>query len=693
MKKKTKVTLSVLTSLLIGGGIGTAIGYGVWGNHEEKSVETSVDTPADPSAEIPSGSDAVVVDESAEVKPAFRFGLRAEVKRAASTNTITSLTSSNWSNYSDINYINPLVNSAYVKRTATILSDTASESGGSIHYFKLEETDLSKGNLLFLRLRFNSQTKSYPVALGAVNTIDTKCEPVSDNLQGISIYYCIDEEYSGWAKTDRYGDPSFDTDCFDNENTVYCLVNVDKAHCMGVEVGNYNAIEGVDILGSTMLPSNGLTDGQTKDIFVDVDKNYSKDAIISSISAKDLFGQDVPVTVTEGLDTFTPQTIGVYTLKLKATDSYGQTATATLIVHICDYVAPSVTQAKQLTFTADKGQTLKYADLSSYIAVSDNGTSHGSTLTVTYAYDGTAMDTSWTKTFVASDYGTHNVKVTARDGTGNQTEKTFTLKVNDGTAPVIARKDGQAVGSTITIGLSKTFSTSLSDIIQMFKATDNVDGDVSKSLAGVSDKDKNFFANNHKVGSYTLHITAKDKDNNASTQDIPIVISADIPPVFVISDTLVYTDTATPLTTAALAKVVTNGILAKKNVASLSVDASEYIGNEDKPGTYNITYDYTEKEETKSARRLMAPEVKTGSFDLIVKEAEGDDSTKEEENGWTKFWKGVGEFFQKLGNWFRGVFTKFKFDCFITNEDWNLRFGEEGKTETSDKLPAEKASE
>ena len=62
-----------------------------------------------------------------------------------------------------------------------------------------------------------------------------------------------------------------------------------------------------------------------------------------------------------------------------------------------------------------------------------------------------AVNTDWSKTFVAADYGTHNVKVTARMVLEIRSIRPSLWKVNDGTAPVIARKDGQEVGSTITI--------------------------------------------------------------------------------------------------------------------------------------------------------------------------------------------------------------------------------------------------
>jgi hypothetical protein len=420
---------------------------------------------------------------------------------------------------------------------------------------------------------------------------------------------------------------------------------------------------------------SGIKDGQTKELYIDCNNNYTKEQIVSSISAQDLFGVACSVNIISGSDTFNPQNIGVYTLKLQATDSYGQTATATLIVHIVDYDKPVISSKKTLSFTADKGQILKYSDIAStYISITDNGTSHGSSLSYDYTYDNTAIDSSWSKTFVASDYGQHILKVHARDGSGNETTQSFTISVADGTAPVITRKDGQDVSSIISIGVSKTFTMTLADITQMFKATDNVDGDVSSTLTGVSDSDNNFFTNNHKVGSYSLTIKASDKNSNVATQVVSIKIVADIPPVFIIGDTIVYTDTATPLTINQLNSVVTNAILSdKENVSAMVIDDGGYVGNESTAGTYHVTYQYTENATTattKNARRFMAndSDMKTGSFDLVVSDSKNDSDEDKEVNAF------VG-FFQKLKNWFRGVFTKFKFDCFITDKEWNDRFG------------------
>lgn len=429
-------------------------------------------------------------------------------------------------------------------------------------------------------------------------------------------------------------------------------------------------------------PSSSLQSGQTKDIFIDVDSGYTKEQIISSVHSVDLFGADVPVSVASGLDAFDPSRIGVYTLGLKAVDSFGQSATATLIVHICDYRKPVITQTRPFSFVASKGQSLTYGDLADYFSVTDNGVAHGSSLSVSYTYDGDAVDASFSKTFEASDFGVHHIGIRAVDGSMNEASATATLTVADGTAPVLTRRDGGPVGAKVTIGVSKILTMKLSDITQHFRAMDDVDGDVSSTLTGLSESDLKFFGNTHKVGSYTLTIVASDKAGNRVTQAVPVEIVADIPPVFIIADTLVYTDTANPLDVGQISLIVSNGILKGRRLASLSVDATAYLGNENKEGTYHVPYEYTLQDDLKSAHRLLSAgssDVLVGSFDIVVqKSKDGVKASPDKAKGFfariSDWFRSVGRWFGKLGNWFRGVFRHFDFRCFLDDEDYLLKY-------------------
>lgn len=441
-----------------------------------------------------------------------------------------------------------------------------------------------------------------------------------------------------------------------------------------------------------------LIDGQTKELYIDVDRGQSTDSVIASISAKDLFGVDVPVTVTEGRDTFNASKIGVYTLKVRATDSYGQTANATLIVHICDYAKPEIRQLRPLAFTADKGQKLTYNDLAQvYFSVTDNGTSHGSSLTTEFFVDNAKVDSGYSREWKSVDYGSHTVRVHAKDGTGNEKDFNATLTVNDGTAPVLKRKDGTSVNSVIKIGVAKTFTMTFADIAQMFAAEDNVDHDVSDTITGNAQKDVDFFRDNHKVGSYTLTIKANDKHGNVVTQAIPVEFIADIPPVFIVADTLVYTDTANPLDAAQLNAIVSNALLAgRKNVSARVTDDGGYLADPSRPGDYNMTYEYTELNlgaKSMAIRRADgASEVKTGIFTLVNQKAE--DVTKKDGKGKVKgFFRKISLFFEKLGNWFRGVFNHFDFYCFLDNDDYLAKYPVKAPVKESADTPAPLSAE
>lgn len=408
---------------------------------------------------------------------------------------------------------------------------------------------------------------------------------------------------------------------------------------------------------------SSLVDGGVKDLYYYVPSVPTMQDILGGISANDLFGVDCAVDCSDTERGKYSQAIGVYSVKITATDTYGQTATATLNIHIIDNGKPVIALAsgKNLSFVSGSS-SLKLADLPSYFTITDVGTSYGGTIgTPSYTYDGASFTD---KTFGASDFGTHTVGVTVADSSGNSTTTNFSLSVTDGTAPVIARRDSSDVSTVIKIGVSRTFTLTKAEFLQIFKATDNVDGDLSANL----DVEGDMFGN--KVGNYSVKVVCSDKSGNKGSVTATVQVIADLPPVFILSDTLVQATTAQPLSTADLTSVVTNGILSGKTVTACSVNAGTYIGNENVAGDYTITYDATVASGTKSIKRAVATNDVSGSFILRVTKAAAENTDADTTHWYTP----IVEFFQKLGNWFKGVFTKFKFDCFITNTEWDARY-------------------
>lgn len=391
-----------------------------------------------------------------------------------------------------------------------------------------------------------------------------------------------------------------------------------------------------------------LKSGETKDLYYYIPTIPTVDNILTGLSAKDLFGEDCTVTCTDTEKAKLQNKIGTYDVQVNASDSYGQTATATLRIHVCDINAPTVSlkSGESLVYGFGRDQ-LVFADLDKKFAVADDGTDYGGGIgKVSYTLDGTALAAD--KTFAVADVGTHKLVVTVSDSSGNKTDTTFTLTVVDVFSPIIQRADGSAMDTVVKVGLSESFSFGKVDFLNFFVGQDDVDGVVACALEG------DYIP--HQVGSYTLKVSATDKAGNKATADVPVQVIQDLPPVFILSQTLVEATTSRPLTTAEITAVVTNGILSGEQVKSVSVDASAYVGSEDKVGTYPVTYTaLVEGSDVKKAAGSTS-ETRNGTFMIKVNDAAsltGDNATHWYD-GIVKFFKGIGKFFQKVGNFFRG---------------------------------------
>ena len=461
--------------------------------------------------------------------------------------------------------------------------------------------------------------------------------------------------------TDNYY--SFITEV-ENVNTLEKL----KSYVQGKATGLGNECNGVFGLSfATVNHENTLVDGKIQNVYYYVPNVPTIADVLSNVTAVDLFGKDVAVNCSDSEKAHYTGKIGVSDVKVSATDSYGQTATATIRINVIDHNKPVVSLKNGITlsFVANR-DTLKASDVPNFFDITDDGTAFGGSIgTPTYTFDGNALSDI---AFSSSDVKTHQIGVSVSDSSGNTYSGSFAMAVVDGTAPVISRVDGGAMSNVVKIGLSKTFVLTKADYLALFKASDDVDGDVTSRLS----VDGDFLPN--KVGNCSIKLKVSDNAGNTGTATTSVEIIADIPPVFILSDTLVLTDTATVLSLNQLSAVVTNGICSGQEVVGGGVtDTGGYLDSPTVANDYTISYSVTVKNSV-SGRNVKSLATQTtqvdGSYVLRVKAA---DDSKEEESK-THWYDGIVSFFRKLGNWFRGVFTKFKFDCFITDDEWSTRF-------------------
>ncbi len=418
----------------------------------------------------------------------------------------------------------------------------------------------------------------------------------------------------------------------------------------------------VAVSGFNMDPL--VQDGETAEVYVDVDDPLTIDQILANVSAEDLLGETVQVQCTETeKQKYQSSTIGTYTVTVTATDKYGQTATCYLNIHVVDTVPPEVTLLKALDFAA--GETLQFSKVGEYVQVTDNGTGHGGSIgNATYTIDGQPFtsDRAWGP----SDVGTHTLKVTVADSSGNSSTKEFQITVRDIQAPVITMRDG--ADGNLLIGLSRVLNFSESDFLALFQATDNVTpaGELAWDVEG------DFIPS--KVGQYDVKVVCTDKAGNKGSYTCHVTVDADLPPVFILSDALVGATAESPLSSAQIQSIVVNALYAGREVSDVLIDDSEYQANATRKGSYAVSYSV----KVHSGDGSLSTE--EGSLTVRVDDSAGD-AEEEEKTGWERFceWWTVDfvRFWQRLGNWFRGVFTKFEWDCFITNEEWDARFPSE----------------
>ena len=419
---------------------------------------------------------------------------------------------------------------------------------------------------------------------------------------------------------------------------------------------NLGRLDGGSLRFIVFSAESVVQDGETAEVYVNVDDPLTIDQILANVSAEDLLGESVEVECTaEEKAKYRKETIGTYKVTVTATDKYGQTATCYLNIHVVDTVGPTITLKKNLEFAS--GDTLAISAIGDYVEVADNGTEHGGTIgDPAYTIDGQPF--TGDRTWGPSDVGTHTLKVTVADSSGNTTTKEFSIVVRDTQAPVITMKDG-AEGKLL-IGLSRVLSFKESDFLALFQATDNV----TPSDEIVLDVEGSFIPS--KVGSYDIVVTAKDKANNVGRYTCKVTVDADFPPVFILSDALVGATAENPLSSSQIQTIVQNAIYAGRTVTSVLIDDSEYQANATKEGSYPVTY----SAQVANADGSVVTE--TGSLTVRV----SGKSAEEEPSNWELFCRWWTDGWQCFCNWFRGVFTKFEWDCWITDEQWDERFPE-----------------
>jgi DNA/RNA endonuclease G (NUC1) len=221
--------------------------------------------------------------------------------------------------------------------------------------------------------------------------------------------------------------------------------------------------------------------------------------VVAAASASDNCG---PLTLSQSPAAGTMVGVGVHTIIITATDSAGNTSTATTTFTVNDTTPPSVTAPASTSASAGPTGQAAIPDVVAAASASDN------------CGPVTLSQSPAAGTMVG--VGVHTITITATDAAGNTSTATTTFTINDTTAPTIT---APANVSANTGAGATTCGTLVSDA-QLGTATtaDNVGG-VSIARTGVP------AGNVFPVGTTTVTYTATDGSGNSAqaTQTVTVV--------------------------------------------------------------------------------------------------------------------------------------------------------------------------
>lgn len=211
-------------------------------------------------------------------------------------------------------------------------------------------------------------------------------------------------------------------------------------------------------------------------------------------TASDLVSGDLPVSCTPASgSTFA---LGTTTVTCTATDAAGNEGSATFTIEVQDRTKPTVTVPADITAeaTAASGATVTYMG----VTASDD-------------VDGPLSATCSKASGTEFPMGTTTVTCSARDKAGNIGDNTFTVTVEDTTAPSLTVSGAVTAIATSAAGAVVTYTAPT--------ATDIVDGAVSATCDKAS-------GSTFALGSTTVVCTATDTAGNVGTESFTVTVTA-----------------------------------------------------------------------------------------------------------------------------------------------------------------------
>ncbi|WP_330476064.1 HYR domain-containing protein [Terrabacter sp. C0L_2] len=291
------------------------------------------------------------------------------------------------------------------------------------------------------------------------------------------------------------------SDIVDGTVPVTCSAAPESVFKLGTTTVNCSA---TDAAGNTGHASFTVKVEDTTDPVVTVPANVvvgntsstgASNVTYGAATAHDIVSGDLPVSCTpESGSTFN---LGFTTVTCSATDAAGNMGTNSFTVEVQDQTKPVVTVPADITgieATGPAGAAVTYVGVTALDDV-----------------DGLLAATCDRLSGSVFPLGTTTVTCSANDKAGNKADNTFTVTVQDTTAPAVSVSDNKAATATSATGAVVTFADP--------KAMDIVDGTVAASCDRAS-------GSVFPLGSTTVTCSATDKAGNKGSKTFTVTVTA-----------------------------------------------------------------------------------------------------------------------------------------------------------------------